>query len=258
MRLETVRDAAEAIARGRVERVSRAAAADAARTGGAGAAPAGWGAGARVAPLAGTAAGTAAARKTGIALSARCRRPWAGAAVGRSAAGAATAAGASASSGATRTASTGARAARPAAARTAASVAASPPRRAALSPGSNGTVRTSRRVPVSTGVTSGAAGSGIHGPAATGTGKGCQDRCQADETESPSRANHLDHASPWHQMGRAQYQHPPATPLSKQRPPWPVGQDPLTMSRHAHPVQPSGSLVTQCPPTGVPHELMPT
>ena len=27
------------------------------------------------------------------------------------------------------------------------------------------------------------------------------------------------------------------------------------MSRHAHPLQPSGSLVTQCPPTGVPHEL---
>ena len=87
--LEAVRDAAEAIARGRVERVPRTAAADAAWTGGAGAAPACWRAAARVAPLARAAAGTAAARKAGVALSARCRRPWAGAAVGRSATGAA-------------------------------------------------------------------------------------------------------------------------------------------------------------------------
>ena len=67
----------------------RTAAADAAWTGGAGAAPACWRAAARVAPLARAAAGTAAARKAGVALSARCRRPWAGAAVGRSATGAA-------------------------------------------------------------------------------------------------------------------------------------------------------------------------
>jgi hypothetical protein len=59
-------------------------------------------------------------------------------------------------------------------------------------------------------------------------------------------------------MGSAQYQQPPATPLSKQRPPWLAGQDPLTMSRHAHPLQPSGSLVTHWPKVEVPHELMPT
>jgi len=59
-------------------------------------------------------------------------------------------------------------------------------------------------------------------------------------------------------MGAAQYQQPPATPLSRQFAPWPAGQDPLTMPRHAQPLQPSESLVTHCPPAGVPHELTPT